>query len=127
FPKEPTAIRYFLSGNGNFAEVNSLFIAWPDEVTVVSQRGSTIGSGIFQTKTFEYVVTIENDHSVVIPPVNFVYFSPVTNRYETAIAESVRMDPMKRMAEEQTFIPVDLPLEKTYTVAKPFTQHPALL
>ncbi len=92
YPKEPTAIRFFLSGNGNFPEINTLPIEWPEGVQIVSQQSQTMGSGVFQTKTFQVVVTIDSQTSFDLPPLRLAYFNPALKQFQVTTSEPIHFE-----------------------------------
>jgi hypothetical protein len=88
---EPITLRMLVQGEGNFPEINELPIAFPKEVEVLSHKSFVQGTGQFSTKTFETTVAVHSDQPVVIPPIVFAYFNPVTEKYETAVSSPISL------------------------------------
>ncbi len=101
YPKEPTALRFFLSGNGNFPEINALPIQWPAGVQVVSQQSQTTGSGVFQTKVFQVVVTVDSQTSFDLPGLRLGYFNPMLRQYTVATSEPIHFEVTIRPPEPE--------------------------
>lgn len=119
FAKEPTAVRFFLSGSGNFPEVNTLPVQLPDGVRLLSQKSSINGTG-FQTKQFEWVITIDSDTAIELPAVRLVAFNPNTRKYESLYTDPIRLDPMTRPPDMDEKQRIDWgPAEKTWSEWKP--------
>ncbi len=113
FPNEPILLRYFLTGSGNFAEVNALSLQLPDSVKLLSQRASLQGSGPFQTKIFEIALSVASVEGGEIPPVRLTFFNPQIGRFETTLTSPVRLQLLTRPTAPLVEEAIDFgPLEK---------------
>ncbi len=79
---EPTILRVSLSGEGNFTEINALYLPLPESVEILSRRSSSQGNGQFLNKTFEISIAVHTDHGFEVGAIPFVYFNPVDGCYE---------------------------------------------
>jgi hypothetical protein len=115
YAKEPTALRFSLSGNGNFPELNNLPVQLPPGMALVSQRSSQMGSGPFQNKTFEMVVTIDSETGIDFPPVKMLVFDPTTAQFEMLSTQPIRLESVQRPPDIEQKETIDLgPVEATW-------------
>jgi hypothetical protein len=123
---EPITLRMLLQGEGNFPEINELPIAFPKEVEVLSRKSFVQGTGQFSTKTFEVTVAVHSDKPVLIPPIVFAYFNPVTERYETAQSQAISLQWQAPAPIAQPLVePLDLgPPDLTWSSAEPPLRSP---
>jgi hypothetical protein len=78
---EPTLVRVTLQGQGNFQEVNDLYLPLPPTVTLLSKRSVTQGGGQYAAKSFEFTISVKNDQNVTLPPLQMAYFDPEEKKY----------------------------------------------
>lgn len=120
YAKEPTALRYVLAGNGNFPELNTLPVHLPAGVTLVSQRSSQMGSGPFQNKTFELIVTVDSETGLDFPAVQWTFFDPSAGRFETLSSDPVHLEAVKRPPDIEQKEVIDLgPAQATWHSTQP--------
>jgi hypothetical protein len=56
-------------------------------------------SGVFATKTCEFIVTIVSDVAMDFPELRLAAFNPLSKRYETLSTDPIRMEPIQRPPE----------------------------
>jgi len=81
-PNEPAIIRWNLEGDGNFAEISELPVAFPDNMQKLSEHTSVLDHGTESIKTFEFLMTIHQDTDTEFPGYRATYFEPQTAEYK---------------------------------------------
>jgi len=79
---EPITIRISLSGEGNFNELNELYMPLPESVERISHRTITQGNSQYLNKTYEISLTLHTEENISVGPTPFIYFDPVSQKYE---------------------------------------------
>lgn len=125
---EPFSVRFLLQGEGNFQEINQLPFVLPPNVELISRKASQQGSGQYGSKTFELTMVTRGEQNFEIPPLQFVFFNPMTARYETRATPLLRFTHEPRgavdtVAEARPATSLDQP-ETTYTAFRPLYQSP---
>lgn len=84
-----------VSGKGNFPVLAPPVIHWPDSMEAfessVKEQFNKFVSPITGSKIFTYPLTIKKEGEIIIPAVSLTYFNPSTGKYETAMADSVKI------------------------------------
>lgn len=80
---EPVVVRLALQGEGNFQEINTIDIPFPENVEVLGRRAFSQGIGQYSSKSFETTLAVHSTDGFTLPPTPFFYFNPTTARYET--------------------------------------------
>jgi hypothetical protein len=80
---EPTILRFILSGEGNFREINDIPVPELPDVEVLSRKSYSQGSAQYYTKSFELTLAVHSNDNLTIPSFPFYFFDPVTARYES--------------------------------------------
>ncbi len=93
-PDEPTVLRVWVEGNGNFQEINRLPLSFPSHVKVLAQNSDAPGSFPFQSKVFEWTLLVSGKEAFSFPGPKLVYFNPELRTYRIAEAGPVRFQPM---------------------------------
>jgi hypothetical protein len=114
YAKEPLALRFVLAGSGNFAELNTMPVNLPAGVSLVSQRTSLMGSGAFQNKVFEWVVTVDSESGMDLPPLRWAFFDPSTARYEVLTADPIHLEAVTRPPDIEQKEVIDLGPAETH-------------
>lgn len=124
--REPSQLRLTLQGQGNFQEINQIVPNFPEGVSVISSKSYIVGNGIFGSKTFETVITVDRDKDFDLEPITFVYFDPEVERYQVLSTPPIRFVHQAATAEQmQAEGPLALrPLHKTWKARKPIEASP---
>ncbi len=80
---EPTTLRFVLSGEGNFREINDIQIPEMDSVEILSRKSYSQGSAQYYTKSYELTLAFHSADDITLPAFPFHYFDPVSATYQT--------------------------------------------
>jgi hypothetical protein len=122
---EPFILRFALAGEGNFPDINDLNLLLPPKVEVLSKRSTTQGSGQYFTKVFEYTLAAHKDENLLIDPLQFLYFNPLSKKY--SLLETAPVHLQKEMSDESLAasneeLPL-MPIETTFHVSTPWKSN----
>lgn len=81
---EPNTLKIDITGTGNFNQFSSPPLQLPPDWDIFERPPRiTNSSTTIQTKTFEFQFFANQTGALEIPPVNFTFFNPVTEGYQT--------------------------------------------
>ncbi len=89
---EPTILRFVLSGEGNFREINEINLPELPQMEILSKKSYSQGSAQYYTKSYEITVAVHSDENLTLPAFNFSYFDPLTATYEYIPIAEIRFE-----------------------------------
>ena len=96
---EPVTLKIKVSGNGNLELLEAPPLDLPSDLEAydprVTDNISTNSSGFSGSRIFEYLLIPRHAGTFEIPPVEFSYFDPVSNKYNTITSEEFQIEVQK--------------------------------
>ncbi len=81
------SLKYTISGQGNIELIDRLNINFPTDFEVydpkISDNVKSTSNGVSGSRTFEYLIIPRNPGEFTIPAIDFTFFNPTTQKYET--------------------------------------------
>ena len=112
---ETGTFKLVVEGRGNLSMINAPVINWPQGIEAFepSARENIDNASLplSGSKTFEYPFTVNEKGNYTLPTVNFSYFNPETEAYETATTNIVRFA-VTKVADKEKIIVKDPVVKK---------------
>lgn len=93
---EAITLEYTVKGSGNLSLIDNLNLQLPDEFEVfepkISDNITKTAAGQKGERTFQYVIIPRVEGSFKVPELEFTYFNPETNEYETLTTEEYTLN-----------------------------------
>ncbi|HAG15314.1 MAG TPA: BatD protein [Bacteroidales bacterium] len=105
---EAVVVKYSVSGDGNLELISNLQLKFPADFEVYDPKVTTntnnTNNGVSGYKIFEYTLIPRSAGNYTIPSVNFNYFNPKTQKYETKSTDSYELQIEKGAASANSNI-----------------------
>ncbi len=98
---EPVTLRYLLVGDGNFQDILTPKLEFPDFVEVISSRAILEGANPAMRKTFEYSLVVHEEKSFSLPPGQMLALDPAMSQYYDVTIPGVEFRAMPKPPLEQ--------------------------
>ncbi|MBX2922863.1 MAG: protein BatD [Chitinophagaceae bacterium] len=106
---DAATLKVIIKGEGNFGIINAPAIKWPKDVEVYepSAKEDFLKSMVPLRgyKIFQFTFMPKHAGNIVIPGVEFSYFDPKANKYETVVTDSIRVTTLPGAGNTTASIP----------------------